>query len=581
MAEEPRPKLGEILVKSGAISLRDLEGFLAQQEELKTERGYQTKLGTLLLEHGLVTEETLAMAFAFQQEIEFQDLREFNPDLNLLEKIPFSILSRFKFVPLYMDSSRLVIAIHDPVDSFLFDLLYKALGVHIETRSGTRSGIDAAHKLCIQTVQDSGRINTEFDVDFEEYRLILQQEKKKTSRKAGESDDADELVSELNKLAVDDILRKAFRVEQLRALHFSPHLEGVIVYACNNHKWSHYGTMSLENYESLWVSARSFTEYKEHEPAFAAQGFMEVPFGEDDFMNFTATFLPGLGGKNLLIESFPQDQRAQTWEDLGFLSSEAQKLNQMNLREKGILIFGGESMGKSTLYAALLNSPAYRDSRIVSVSDGKPDFTNHVIPLPLDANREQLQSLGFFSQTNLEVVGIDGLHPTEIANCLRVLNYRTSVLSAVSNSPLFPTLASIEKQGDSLGFVLSNFHAAIFVKLVPSLCPYCAQPHRPTPDEIASMGLKPETLKKPFFYFAGGCDYCEHQGYTEFTPVYEFLHITPQVLKIMQENPLGGEMAMHIMKAGNLVSLNNVAKEKLYKGQISLQTYAHILQKKI
>ena len=91
---EDKPKLGEILVKSGAISLRDLESFLQQQEELKDERGYQTKLGSLLLEHQLVNEQTLALAFSIQQGVEYHDLQSFSPDLNLLEKIPFSILSR-------------------------------------------------------------------------------------------------------------------------------------------------------------------------------------------------------------------------------------------------------------------------------------------------------------------------------------------------------------------------------------------------------------------------------------------------------------------------------------------------------
>ena len=171
-----KPKLGEILVKSGAISLRDLESFLQQQEDLRDERGYQTKLGSLLLEHKLVNEETLALAFSIQQEVEYHDLQMFSPDLNILEKIPYSILSRFKFAPIFLDSSRLIIAIHDPIDTFLFDLLYKALGINIEFRSATRSGVDVCHTACIRSVQDSGRMNKDFDVDFDEYRLILQAE---------------------------------------------------------------------------------------------------------------------------------------------------------------------------------------------------------------------------------------------------------------------------------------------------------------------------------------------------------------------------------------------------------------------
>ena len=206
---ENKPKLGEILVKSGAISLRDLESFLQQQEELKDERGYQTKLGSLLLEHQLVNEQTLALAFSIQQGVEYHDLQSYSPDLNLLEKIPFSILSRFKFVPIFLDSQRLIIAIHDPIDTFLFDLLYKALGITIEFRSATRSGVDVCHTASLKSLQDSGRMNTDFDVDFDEYRLILQAESGNQSNTQERPEVS--LENTVNHFSFEEILRDSFR----------------------------------------------------------------------------------------------------------------------------------------------------------------------------------------------------------------------------------------------------------------------------------------------------------------------------------------------------------------------------------
>src|SRR5690606_11489207 len=139
-------KVGAVLGKSGALSLKDLESFLKEQEDLQDERGYRTKLGDLLLEHKMVNEETLALAFAEQHGFKFVDLNNYRPDVEILAKIPFSILSNFRFVPLYLDKQKTVIALHDPIDSFLLDLLYKALEVTIEVQSATRTMVDMAHR---------------------------------------------------------------------------------------------------------------------------------------------------------------------------------------------------------------------------------------------------------------------------------------------------------------------------------------------------------------------------------------------------------------------------------------------------
>ena len=122
--------------------------------------------------------------------------------------------------------------------------------------------------------------------------------------------------------------------------------------------------------------------------------------------------------------------------------------------------------------------------------------------------------------SSFDGVVLDGIHPTELASCARITGNQT-LFASLSANPIFPTLSTIEKQGESLGFLLNKFNFIIYVKLVPSLCPYCSQPHRASNDEISQLGLKPETLKKPFFYYAEGCDYCENRV-TDFSIIYEF-----------------------------------------------------------
>ncbi|MCJ8345725.1 hypothetical protein MJH12_09305 [bacterium] len=576
MAEDKR-KLGQILVDSGAINLKELEDFLTQQEELKDERGYQTKLGPLLLEHNLVNEETLAQAFSIQQSIEYVNLQDFQPDLKILERIPFSIFTKFKFVPLYMDSTKLVISLHDPIDTFLFDLLYKALGLSIEMRSSTRSHIDSKHTECLQAIQSSGRINNDFDVNFEEYRLILQQEKS-----GGDLVERSEvsLSYSREKLSFTDLATELKKQTNFSAFHIYPLGSHYKVFGKSNDQWLYYCEVSKDTFSGIWLSAKQNTDYKEHDIEYCTQTYAQVLLSEDERTDLTLYFITGAAGNELIIEIYPLDSRTQNISKIGLISSDLTKFHKLNFKEKGGLILGSQSSGKSTTYHSLLSHSTNKNEKAFSLESQilctKQNFTQ----VELDEDRQQLQALSISDSSIYDVIGIDQLHLQELATNLRLIK-NTPTFITCNSHPIFPTLISLEKSGESLGSILSKFQFILYQKLVPSLCPYCIQGHRPTADEITQLGLKPATLKKPIFYFSEGCDYCENKGYIEFTLIYELLMINASVIKLLSENPLGNELAMHLLKSGALTPLNNIAKDKLYSGSISLQTYAQILQKKI
>ncbi|MCO4783106.1 MAG: hypothetical protein KC646_12345 [Candidatus Cloacimonetes bacterium] len=576
MADEKR-KLGQILVDSGAITLKDLEDFLAQQEELKDERGYQTRLGPLLLEHQLVNEETLAQAFSIQQSIEYVNLKDFTPDLKILEKIPFSIFTKFKFVPLYMDSTKLVISLHDPIDTFLFDLLYKALGLSIEIRSSTRSLIDSKHTECLQAIQSSGRANNDFDIDFEEYRLILQQEKGgevEVSRTEVDTTHTRETLSFI------EIVSELENKTNYSAMHIYPVGSNYKVFGKLADKWQYHCEIPNDAFAGIWLSAKQNTDYKDHEIAYCTQTYAQVLLSEEIRKDVTLYFITGTSGNELIIEKYPLDSKSLNISKIGLTASDLAKLNKLDFSERGALVLGSPASGKSTTYHSLLSKVTNDGSKAFSLESQETPSRVNITQATLDDERNQLSAVSISDSTIYSAFGMDQVHLQELASNLRLIK-NTPTFITCNSHPIFPTLISLEKSGESLGFILDKLHFIIYQKLVPSLCPYCIQPHRPKPEEIAQLGLKPATLKKPIFYFSSGCDYCENKGYIDFTLIYELLTLNASVTKLLSENPLGNELAMHLLKSGALTPLNNIAKEKLYSGTISLQTYAQILQKKI
>lgn len=136
-----RKKLGEILVEAGVLTEQALKSALARQQE--TGR----YLGQVLEEYGIVSEENIARALArqFNMQVVRKIATHTFPEslLNLLD----SDLALKKLIfPLKLQDKKLYLAMADPLDMALIDDLSFKLGLTLVPCVTTRSEIVAAVK---------------------------------------------------------------------------------------------------------------------------------------------------------------------------------------------------------------------------------------------------------------------------------------------------------------------------------------------------------------------------------------------------------------------------------------------------
>ncbi|MEK7448205.1 MAG: hypothetical protein AAB019_01850 [Planctomycetota bacterium] len=103
-------KLGEILKKASLIT----------EDQLKTALGYQQstgeRLGEIIEKLGYIKEEVLTSFIAEQQGIEIIDLDNVVLPLNLIRKIPRTLIEKYNFLPIGLKDDVLNIVISDPTD---------------------------------------------------------------------------------------------------------------------------------------------------------------------------------------------------------------------------------------------------------------------------------------------------------------------------------------------------------------------------------------------------------------------------------------------------------------------------------
>jgi len=106
-----------------------------------------------------------------------------------------------------------------------------------------------------------------------------------------------------------------------------------------------------------------------------------------------------------------------------------------------------------------------------------------------------------------------------------------------------PSAAGVFARLTDLGLepyvVASGVTAISAQRLVRRLCPDCAEPYRPAPEELAAFSLTPGSMSGWECRRAVGCGRCEGTGYQGRTGIFELLRVTPGLrAAIMARRPV-------------------------------------------
>ncbi len=112
------PKLGELLVKEGAITRKQLE------EALKSQVIFGGRLGTNLVEMGLIDEQKLVQYLSRQLEVPYATPEQLTSiPADVIKLISREMAEEYKMVPLSLEKKRLTVAIWDPSDLSAIDAI--------------------------------------------------------------------------------------------------------------------------------------------------------------------------------------------------------------------------------------------------------------------------------------------------------------------------------------------------------------------------------------------------------------------------------------------------------------------------
>ena len=564
-----RKRLGELLVETGLLSEENLTRALSEQ------RTQRKKLGEVIVSLGMATEEEIAQALSIQLGIPLIDLANTPVEPQAIELIPEKVSRKHLIVPISIEVRDLHIAMADPLSFEAFEDVRFASGYTIKPAIATRTDIlwaidqhyhlgaslstivkDIAEERLVEVVQD---VRESDGRDTEDLR--------KKSEAAPIIRMVNLFVSEAVDQGASDI-----HVEPMKTtLHIRNRVDGILRKSLELPKWVQGAVISR-----IKIMAKMDIAEKR----LPQDGRIGVRVGTKA-LDLRVSTMPASYGEKVVIRILDSLNAHIPLASMGMSETELGQLDELIRRPQGILLVTGPTgSGKtSTLYAALHKIKSV-ERNITTIEDP----IEYEIPGINQVAVQEKIGLTFAStlramlrqDPDVILLGeMRDLETTTIAMQAALTGHL--VLSTIHTNSSAATITRLRNLGIPSYLIASTLIGIVAQRLVRVICPKCRVREEPSGRDLARIGLAKAKKGEIAFFRGEGCPACGGTGYRGRTAIFETLPFHQQVRDLVMAN--GSETGIRqLAVAKGMTTLGQAALDKVKAGVTTLSELYRVVE---
>ena len=579
-------KLGEILVEMGILKSAEIDKALAYS------KAKGLRIGESLIDMKSASEAQVYKALAQQQNMEYFDLDKSSIPPNAVNLIPDDLMKKYIIIPLGREGNKLRLAIHDPTDFEMLDILKFRLNMEPKPvlapkgrikqlidelfHASSTSTIDKTMDKTIDRLMNSVDRSVDKSVD----RSIDKSIDKSIDLDGMDGDLANDAAQAPIIKLVTAMIAEAVR-NRASDIHIEPMKDRVRVRYRIDGECVERDRIPIRMKGPLISRLKIMAGIDIAEKRLPQDGRIKMNIDKQN-IDFRVSTLPAYHGESVVLRILRPDNVRIGIVNLGFEEEDNKIFQRIIRRPNGIfLVTGPTGSGKTTsLYAALneLNRP---DRKIITAED------------PVEYNFPGINQCQVKDNIGLSFAKILRAMLRQAPNIILVGEIRdkevaeVAIQAALTGHLVFSTLHTNDAPGAitrliDMGvkpfLVASSIQAVMGQRLIRALCPKCKVVDKePDPAWMKLAGITERDIKDKILYKARGCDYCTGTGFRGRIGIFEMMAMNNEIRTLAFERaPTNKIRAAAIM--GGMKSLLMDGKLKVLDGKTTAEEIVKVAQ---
>ncbi len=551
-------KLGEMLIQAGVITEEQLRKALAEQKRTGG------RLGSTLIRLGFAAEEDVTECLGKQYGVPSVNLAEHEIDRSVLRLIPATVAEKYEVVPLSRDGKTINVVMANPQNLFAIEDIKFTTGFEVRPMVASESSIKNAIEQYYHHQAVLDRVMSEMEKT--EGVEVLEDKSDEEVGDLAAQVQSGPVVQLVNKILVDAVDK------QVSDIHVEPYekelriryrIDGIL----------HEAMKPPWNLRKAIISrVKIMSKLKIAEKRLPQDGRISVKIRGKP-VDFRVSTVPTMWGEKISLRVLDRSVVSFDLDVLGFGESSLIEYNKAIKNPFGIvLVTGPTGCGKTTTLYATLSKINSSEVNIITAED----------PIEyslLGVNQVQMKEqvgLTFVSalrsylrqDPNIIMVGEIRDHETaEIA--IRASLTGHLVLSTVHTNSAPATITRLINMGVEPFLIASTLTLVESQRLVKKICSHCKEPHDVAPEYLTGLGIDPADLDGGTIYKGKGCGHCHNTGYRGRTGIFEVMPVTPRLREMILDRTPTDQLYQEAEDEG-MVPLRKAALLKLKGGEIDL-----------
>ena len=548
-----RLRLGELLLENNLITEEQLNIALEEQ------KAKGIKLGEAIIGLGYVTQDAINDLLCQQLNIDFVDLRKIEIDDSIARMVGEKVVRKYMLLPFALDDRQanvIKVAMEDPMNIMAIDDIGIITGMTVQPYLSTHAYISTA----IDKLYGKSQANA-----------IAEQ----FMKEQGSGDDADNAEENKRQEDVDNspvvklvnnIIEGGVR-QRASDIHIEPFEYNVRVRYRIDGVLREIISYDRALYAAIIARLKVISGMDISEKRKPQDGRITITVDRREY-DIRVSNLPTVFGEKVVMRLASKEGFKRDKKDLGLSPTDLVKFDNILRNPHGIiLVTGPTGSGKSTTLYTALSELASDEVNIITVEDPVEANVDNVnqVQVNVKANLTFASALRSILRQDPDIIMIGEIRDGETAE----IAVKASITGHLVVSTLHTnsTAASISRLidmgiepyllGDSLVGIIAQ-------RLVRRLCPECKELYEA--DEEEKRVLKVPQNEPLKLYKACGCEACGNTGYYGRIGVYEIMPISRNIKNLIASGANADEITAQAVTEGMntlRMSASNYVKQGL------------------